>query len=301
MKILVTGSSGFIGTNLVEHLLNKDHQVVGYDLLPASPRFVKNKNFTQIKDDINNSANHHYDFSDIEKVYHLAASADVRLGYTDTYTDMYNNILGTHILLDMMRIYDIENLIFSSSSTVYGNAQTIPTPETEHSMSQLSLYAASKMANESYIHAYSNLFGIKAHIFRFANVVGKYQHRGVIYDFIQKLYKDPTKLHILGNGEQKKSFFHITDCIQGITEIPTKTKPSIFNLGNTDRISIRELANIVCEELNLQPTFQVDNDLEGWPGDTRYCYLNINKALSTDWKPHYNSEEAIRKTVQEIK
>lgn len=301
MKILVTGSSGFIGTNLVEHLLNEDHILIGYDLSPASAKFVMNNNFTQIKDDINNCTNHLFKLQDIDCIYHLAASADVRLGYKNTYVDMHNNVLGTYKLLELMRKEDIEKLIFSSSSIVYGNATQVPTPETEPSMKQLSLYASSKMANESYIHAYSNLFGIKPHIFRFANVVGKYETRGVIHDFIQKLYHNPTKLHILGNGKQKKSFFHITDCIKGITEIPNKTSPETFNLGNTDRISIKKIADIVCEELNLNPEYELEDTLEGWPGDTKYCFLDIKKALSTGWKPHYNSEESIRKAIQEIK
>jgi len=301
MKILVTGSSGFIGTNLSKYLLQKEHQVVGFDLVSSPVILTDSSNFIEIKDDINNCGQYFHQLEDIDMIYHLSASADVRLGYTDTYIDMYNNIQGTHKLLELMRKLDIDKLVFSSSSTVYGNASIVPTPETEPLMKPLSLYASSKMANEAYIHAYSNLFGIKPHIFRFANVVGEYQKRGVIFDFIKKLYKNPNKLHILGNGLQEKSFFHVSDCIKGITEIPNKTPPDIFNLGNLDKISIKKLADIVCEELNLKPEYEIEDTLEGWEGDTKYCYLNINKALSTGWKPRYNSEMSIRKTVQEIR
>ena len=302
MKYLVTGSSGFIGQNLVDYLLKENHQVIGYDITPAPKRFQRNKNFISILDDINNiNAYLTPELKSVDAVFHLCASADVRLGYEDTQTDMYNNILGTYQLLEFMRINKLKKLIFSSSSTVYGNANTVPTPETEHSMKPLSLYASSKASNEAYIHGYSHLFGIEAHIFRFANVVGRYQTRGVIYDFIQKIKKNPKKLHILGNGEQKKSFFHVDDCVKALTTIPFKTEPDIYNLGNTDRISIRKLGDIVCEELNAKPTITTDSKPEGWPGDTKYCFLNIGKALETGWKPTLGCEEAIRKTVKELR
>lgn len=317
MKVLVTGVAGFIASNLTEHLLNEGHTIVGIDKerTPYLNLFIDHENFYFIHDDINNINNLSdmgiEELKDIKKVYHLAASADIRKSYQNLDLDLHNNIQGTHEILKFMAFNNITDLIFSSTSSVYGNSTVVPTPEDVPSIKPISLYGASKLSCEALISAFCNLYNMRAWIFRFANVVGKNQHRGVIYDFIQKLSGDETYLKILGNGKQQKSFFDVDDCIIAITHIPnnpdesleakTSNSTRVYNIGNIDVISIKELADVVCDELKLSPTYNMADTLEGWPGDTKQCILNINKALATGWRPQLTCEQSIRKTVNLLK
>jgi UDP-glucose 4-epimerase len=195
-KILVTGASGFIGSNLVETLLRNGHTVIGMDndpdkqyllndVIPKKERKSEielridemdyiSKEFTMIWDDINNIRRYYYAMDDIDEIYHLAASADVRKSFEDPTMDLKNNVQGTNEILELMRLKDIKKLIFSSSSSIYGVAKITPTPEDASDMRPISMYGASKLANEAFINAYGDLYGIKAWMFRFANVVGKH-------------------------------------------------------------------------------------------------------------------------------
>lgn len=260
----------------------------------------KTDNFEMIWDDINNIQNH--SLKGIEKVYHLAASADIRKSYKNPTMDLDNNVMGTSAVLEFMRIKDIKDLIFSSSSSIYGETSEVPTPEDVGNIKPISLYGASKLANEAFINAYAHLYGIKAWMFRFANVVGRNMHRGVIHDFYYRLQQNPKHLEILGDGMQEKSFFDVDDCVEGLLNIPENGydnfSTEVYNLGNYETIHVKELADIVCEEMGVNPTFSFTGGDRGWKGDTPYTILAIEKALDTGWEPRYNCEEAIKRTVK---
>jgi len=254
-----------------------------------------------IWDDINNIERYHFALDDIDEVYHLAASADIRKSFTEPTLDLHNNVNGTSAVLELIRKKNIKKLIFSSSSAVYGIAKVTPTPEFVPDIRPISLYGASKFANEAFIHAYSDLYGIKAWMFRFANVIGKNEHRGVIFDLIKKLNTNQKTLEILGDGKQEKSFFDVEDCVSGLIGIPQKDKNKsveIYNLGNNKTIRIKELAEIVCDEIGVKPKFKFTGGDRGWAGDAPFTILSIDKALETGWKLHYNIEESIRRTVR---
>ena len=315
-KILITGNAGFIGSNLTERLLKQGNKVVGIDIdtkkrnnlkIPDGMRIYNHdinfisKKFTMIWDDINNIERYHFALDDIDEVYHLAASADIRRSFMEPTLDLHNNVNGTSAVLELIRKKNIKKLIFSSSSAVYGIAKVTPTPEFVPDIRPISLYGASKFANEAFIHAYSDLYGIKAWMFRFANVIGKNEHRGVIFDLIKKLNTNQKTLEILGDGKQEKSFFDVEDCVSGLIGIPQKDKNKsveIYNLGNNKTIRIKELAEIVCDEIGVKPKFKFTGGDRGWAGDAPFTILSIDKALETGWKLHYNIEESIRRTVR---
>jgi len=303
-KILVTGASGFIGSNLVERLLENSHQVIGIDNDKKKSYLIedvkKHQDFMMIWDDINNIDAHRQVLKGIDEVYHLAASADIRKSYQDPTTDLKNNVQGTNAVLEYIRKENVPRLIFSSSSSIYGVTSVTPTPEDVKDIRPISMYGASKLANEAFIYAYTDLYGIKAWMFRFANVVGNHQHRGVIYDLFHKLRKNKDELEILGDGNQLKSYFDVSDCVNGLIDIPRNdhnTNVEVYNLGNTHTMSVRELANIICNRLKVSPIMRFTGGDRGWPGDTPYTILSIDKALSVGWKPKYNCEQSIERTI----
>lgn len=303
-KCIVTGGAGFIGSNLVERLLNENSQVTAIDFdperKPTTSDFMKNKNFKFILKDINDLKVSNID-DDIDIVYHLAASADIKKSLADMKTDLVNNVVGTHSVLEIMRKKDIKRVVFSSSSAVYGETKVIPTPEDLGNIQPISLYGASKIAAESFIIAYCNLYGLKSWMFRFANVVGKNEHRGVIYDFVKKLEKNPNELEILGDGKQEKSFFDVSDCVSGLVDIPRMNPDKIaeiYNLGNFETMKVTKLAEVVCDELKLKPKFRYTGGDRGWKGDVPITILSIDKALKAGWKPKYDCDKSIRRTVR---
>ncbi|EMR74106.1 nucleoside-diphosphate-sugar epimerase [Thermoplasmatales archaeon SCGC AB-539-N05] len=305
MRILVTGASGFIGSNLVEKLINDGNNVIGIDNDKEKKHLLKDviglSNFEMIWDDINDLEDHQNKLSNIDEVYHLAASADIRKSFTDPTLDLKNNVLGTNAVLEFIRKNDINKLVFSSSSSIYGVTKVTPTPEDVPDIRPISMYGSSKLANEAFIHSYSDLYGIKAWMFRFANVVGRHMHRGVISDFYHKLLKNDKELEILGDGNQEKSYFDVSDCVDGLINIPVvdgSKSVEIYNLGNTETMKVSKLAEIVCNELGVNPTFKYAGGDRGWPGDTPYTILSIKKALKVGWKPKYSCEESIRRTMK---
>lgn len=318
IRVLVTGASGFIGSNLVKKLIDEGNYVIGIDKdIKKASRFSKfidagmdanlydierpKDNFEMIWDDINRIQNYTFALDGVDTVYHLAASADIRKSFKYPTMDLDNNVMGTSAILEIMRIKDIKNLVFASSSSIYGETKETPTPESVGNIKPISLYGASKLANEAFINAYAHLYGIKGWLFRFANVVGRNMHRGVIHDFVERLEKNPKKLEILGDGNQEKSFFDVDDCVRGLLELPNNdinNGTEVYNLGNHDTTHVKDLADIVCDEMNINPNYTFTGGDRGWKGDTPYTILSIEKALDMGWEPKYDCEEAIRRTVR---
>lgn len=299
-KVLVTGAVGFIGTNLVEKLLNDGYFVYGMDVEKNRSYYNKrfeDRDFKMIWSDVCDIFD--YDqLKDIKRIYHLAASADIAKCEDEPFNDLYNNIYGTQAVLEFMKRNDIEEIVFSSSSAVYGEGPT-PMKEDMRDMRPISYYGASKLGAEAYIHTYANNHGIKASIFRFANVVGPWEHRGVIPDFIKKLRENNNELYILGDGTQRKSFFHVSDCIKALTNIPVTNPASIYNLGANDTILVKEIADIVCEEMRLKDVeYKYSGGDRGWVGDVPKTIMDISKANKEHWFPETNSEESVRETVR---
>ena len=310
-KMLVTGGAGFIGSHLIDALIARRTNICVFDNLTAGTLqnikpWLKDPSFNLIKGDLLNSA----DLTKIEKtnfetVFHLAANPEVRVGSTNPDIHFQQNIVATHNLLEFLRkTENSSTLIFTSTSTVYGEPTKIPTPEDYAPLKPISTYGASKLACEALISAYAYTYGFKAIIYRLANIVGPRSKHGVIYDFIQKLEANPKELEILGDGTQNKSYLHINDCIQAILLGLEKTKNQveIYNIGLEDQTTVKTIAEIVVKEMKLKNvklklTGGVDGG-RGWKGDVKNMLLDISKIKKLGWKPKHNIEQAIKKATK---
>jgi len=304
-KIFVTGAAGFIGSNLVEAFLKKNDLVIGIDRDESRAHILKPflKSFSMVWDDIKYMEAYYEHLKDIDIIYHMAAASDIARSANNPSYDLVENVQGTHKILEMMRKLDLENLVFPSTSVVYGENVPRPTPENQGDFRPISQYAASKAAVENFVHAYANMYGIKAWIFRFANVMGKNQRRGVVLDFVNKLDKNPQELEILGDGNQLKSYIHVSDCIAGMFWVVAKNKNKnvqTYNLAVKDQVTVKELADIVCDEMGLTPKYKFTGGDRGWPGDMPRISLAVDKVFSTGWRPKMDCETAIRRTVREL-
>jgi len=311
-NVLVTGGAGFIGSALVPVLLDKNYRVTVIDHLSTSKlksleRFFPLDNFEFIKLDLLDENKLKEIVKESDLIFHLAANVDVRKGYLNTDADFLNNIVATRNVLESMRTSDrCKKIIFTSSSVVYGEALEIPTPESHGPLIPISLYGASKLACEALISGYVGTFGIDAVIFRLANVVGPTIAHGVIFDFFNKLKQSKGNyLQILGDGNQRKSYLYIDDCINALSIGLRKFSSGleIFNVGSDDQIDTNTIAQIIIDELRLHPEIShshESNNGRGWRGDVKYMLLSTEKLKKIGWKINHSSEEAVRLTAKNI-
>lgn len=310
MIILVTGGAGFIGSHLVDTLLIKEERVRVIDnFSTGNPEYIKKwsklQNFDFIKGDLLNIDDVKKAVKGCNTVYHLAANPEVRLKKVKTSEHFKQNIEATYNLLEVLcKNEDFNKFIFTSSSTVYGEPSIFPTPETYGPLRPISSYGASKLAAEILIQSYSSLFNFNSIILRLANIIGPRSTHGVIFDFVKKLNNSPTSLEVLGDGTQTKSYLYIDDCINGIVMCANNTKKGneIYNLGSEDKISVKDIANIVTNEyngkkVNIKYTGGVDGG-RGWRGDVKTMQLDITKLNSLGWYPKNTSVDSIQKTVK---
>jgi UDP-glucose 4-epimerase len=264
-----------------------------------------NKSLSFIKGELLNIEDVEEALRGVSKVYHLAANPDIRIGESNTKTHFEQNVVASYNLIDAMRKGGAKKIIFTSTSTVHGDAKTIPTTEECPTM-PISTYGASKLAVEAMISSFCHTFGMQASVFRLANVVGARSNHGVIIDFVDKLKNNPTELEILGDGTQEKSYLYIDDCIDGILfgEKNTENDFEIYNLGSEDKITVKELADIVVNGIGLKGvTYKFTGGYEGrgWRGDVKFMQLSLGKIKKLGWAPRHSSKEAVKRTVNELK
>ena len=309
MRALVTGGAGFIGSHLVDRLLAGGHSVTVIDNfscgtsknLPSSTS-LPSARLEIAKMDITDAKRVNKIFSEdkYDVVFHLAAQADIRKSLLGFKGDLDNNVVGTLNILEAMKKYSVKDLVFASSSAIYGEATVRPTPE-DYSPIQTSLYGASKLACEAFAEAYTEFTSIKFWAYRFANVIGERCQRGVIGDFVRKLLKNPKELEILGNGKQSKEYLYVKDCINGMITgyLKSSEKTNIFNLGVDCQTIVDEVADIVIEEMGLENVKRkYTGGNRGWIGDNPIVELSLNKIEDLGWNTEVSSEEAIRRTVK---
>ncbi|MEB3755308.1 MAG: NAD-dependent epimerase/dehydratase family protein [Desulfurococcales archaeon] len=315
-KTIVTGAAGFIGSHLVDSLSQQtDTMIIGIDNLSnGTPgnlaEHLGKPYFKLVKSDLKNpNGEWTQTLRDTSIVYHYAANPEVKLSTENPEVSFEENLVASFNLLEAIRKHDVEYLVFASTSTVYGDAKIIPTPEDYHPLRPISIYGATKLAVENLIHSYTSLYGIRALILRYANIIGPRSNHGVIIDFTRKLRRNPRILEILGDGTQRKSYLHVTDAVNATLHLTkhhqeNKVKYEVYNIGSKDWITVREIADIIVEELGLQNVKYkykpATSDGRGWLGDVKQMLLDTSKLEKTGWKPKYNSREAVRKTIREI-
>jgi UDP-glucose 4-epimerase len=307
--IFVTGAAGFIGSNLVEALLENGKTVIGWDNFSTGRHeFLVNAKkhpaFTLVQGDNLDAEGLTRAMRGCDFVFHLAANADVRFGVEHPGKDFEQNTRATFHILEALRANGIREMAFSSTGSVYGEAQVIPTPEDAPFPIQTSLYGASKLAGEGMIQAYCEGFGVKATIFRFVSILGPRYTHGHIIDFYKQLLDHPKSLRVLGDGKQRKSYLHVHDCVRAILHVidadaakKAKHGVAIFNLGTDEYCQVIDSVGWICKKLGLTPQLEFSGGDRGWIGDNPFIYLDTKKVRSHGWTPQNNIQQSVEATV----
>jgi UDP-glucose 4-epimerase len=304
MKAFVTGAAGFVGSNLVDRLLQRGDEVVAYDNLSTGmTEFLaearKSRRFSFVKADVLDEVALARAMNGADIVFHLAGNADVRFNTRYPRKDLELNTIATHNVLEAMRANSVKKIAFSSSGSVYGEAPVIPTPETCPFPVQTSLYAASKLAGEGLISAYCEGFGFQAWIFRFVSILGERYTHGHVFDFYKKLLENPRELVVLGNGKQRKSYLYVQDCISAIFTALDKAHDhvNVFNLGTDEYCDVNDSIGWITEALGLSPRRVYAGGDRGWIGDNPFIFLDTAKIRALGWKPELAIREGILHTL----
>ncbi len=307
-RYLVTGGAGFIGSHLVDRLLADGHQVTVFDNLSTGRRkFLSNaadqSRFKLIEGDLLDVGALTTAVAGQDAVFHLAANADVRFGADHPRRDLEQNTIATHNVLEAMRQTGVRQIAFASTGSVYGEHDVFPTPENAPFPVQTSLYAASKLAGEALIEAYCAAFAMRGFIFRFVSILGERYSHGHVFDFIQQLSADPTRITILGDGRQRKSYLYVQDCISAMLTAVQRAPGTIniFNLGTEQYCTVNDSLGWICHHLGVNPAVTYTGGTRGWIGDSPFIFLDTARIRALQWKPTLTIEQAILKTVDYLR
>jgi UDP-glucose 4-epimerase len=308
-KAFVTGAGGFIGSSLCDRLLRDNWAVVGWDnFSTGQPEFIENAKrngrFRLVTGDNLDLKHLTETMAGADAVFHLAANADVRFGLEHPRKDLDQNTTATFNVLEAMRSNQIRKIAFASTGSVYGEATVIPTPEDAPFPIQTSLYAASKVAGESLIQAYCEGYGFEGYIFRFVSILGERYTHGHVFDFYKQLMGDPTRLRVLGDGNQRKSYLYVQDCLNAIlylmnreTARSAKHRCEVYNLGAEEYCTVKNSISWICERLKVAPTLEFTGGERGWIGDNPFIFLDTTKVRKTGWSSELTIRQAVEKTV----
>jgi UDP-glucose 4-epimerase len=309
-KVFVTGAAGFIGSSLVDRLLAGGKHVVGWDNFSTGQNeFLvgarKNPRFQLIQGDNLDLPALPRAIAGCDFVFHLAANADVRFGLEHPDKDLQQNTIATFNVLEAMRANGVKGIAFSSTGSVYGEAEIIPTPENHPFPIQTSLYAASKVAGEGLIQSYCEGYGFEGYIFRFVSILGERYTHGHVLDFYKQLLAHPGQLKVLGDGKQQKSYLYIGDCLDAMlhvvnlgTEKKARHNVETYNLGTDEYVQVNDSIRFLCAALGLKPQLEYSGGNKGWVGDNPVIFLDTKKIRATGWKTTLTIEQSIIRTLQ---
>lgn len=302
-KAFITGGAGFIGSHVVRELIAQNKLVVVYDNFSTGKAEFLPKaapGLTIVRGDVQDLPKLTASMKGCDFVFHFQANADVRRGMKNTRVDLEQNTVTTWNVLEAMRENGIKGIAFASSATIYGEPDVFPTPE-NYAPEQTSLYGASKLAGEAMIQAYCEYFEMRCFIFRFVSWIGEHYTHGIVFDVMKKLSVDRTRLPLLGDGTQRKSYLYVKDGVRGIMLAIEKSKAqkNVYNLGHDTFITVVEVANIILDELGLKGVpLDFAGGKRGWLGDSPLVHLDTSKIKALSWKPQTSIEEGIRRTVR---
>jgi UDP-glucose 4-epimerase len=297
--VLVTGGAGFIGSHVADRLIEHGARVTVIDNLSTGFREFVPARATFVEGDLLGDqladAMRGVDF-----VFHLAANADIKDNLKEPRKCVDQNIRVTQNVLEAMRAAGVRDIAFSSTGSVYGEATVIPTPEDAPFPVQTSIYATSKLAAEGLLTSYALGFDFRTWVFRFVSLLGPRYSHGHVIDFWHRLRRDPTKLAVLGNGKQKKSYLHVADCVGAMFTAIDKSRDAInlFNLGHTDWLEVDQSIAIITRYLGLTPRIEHAGGERGWVGDSPRILLDTQKIRALGWSPQHTIEESVIDTLQ---
>jgi UDP-glucose 4-epimerase len=303
-RVFVTGGAGFIGSHLVDRLLDNGCAVTVYDNLSTGrPAFLERATgrpgFRLVEGDVLDPARLQAALAGHGLVFHLAANADVRFGLEHPGRDLEQNTVGTFHVLEAMRAAGARRIAFASTGSVYGEPEVFPTPETCPFPVQTSLYGASKLAGEGLVTAYCTGFGFQACIFRFVSILGERYSHGHVFDFYRKLRADPEEVLVLGNGQQRKSYLYVGDCIEAMLVAVRRGQEGVtlLNLGTEEYCTVDQSLDWICERLGLNPRRRYTGGERGWVGDSPFIFLDTSRVRGLGWQPRLTIREAVLRTV----
>ena len=304
MKVLITGAAGFIGSNLTDRLLQDGHLVRGYDNLSTGRlEFLDNarraSTFELREADVLDLPKLKAAMAGVDTVFHMAANADVRNGPEYPRKDLEQNTIGTANVLEAMKECGVKRIAFASTGSVYGEPDVFPTPEEAPFPLQTSFYATSKLAAEGLISAYCEAFGMKSWIFRFVSILGERYTHGHVFDFYKQLLRHPETLHVLGNGQQRKSYLYVQDCVNAVLLALERadSKINIFNLGTDEYCTVDDSISWITASLGLSPRRTYAGGERGWVGDSPFIFLNCCRIRCLGWQARLSIREAVERTV----
>jgi UDP-glucose 4-epimerase len=308
-NIFITGAAGFIGSNLVDRLLAEGKHVVGWDDFSTGlKQFLEGAltrpNFKLVEGDCLDLPALTRAMAGSDTVFHLSANADVRFGLEHPAKDLQQNTVATFNVLEAMRANGIKTIAFSSTGSVYGEAEIIPTPENHPFPVQTSLYASSKLAGEAMISSYCEGFGFEGYLFRFVSILGERYTHGHVFDFYRQLLDHPDHLKVLGNGLQRKSYLYVQDCVNAMLHVmnlgtakQARHRTGIYNLGTDEYVQVNDSIRHICGALGLKPRLEYSGGNQGWVGDNPFIFLDTRKIRGTGWKTTLTIEQGIGRTL----
>jgi len=306
MRVGVTGGLGFIGSNLTIRLLETGHAVTVIDNGSTGRRenlgrYIDHERLQICAADLTDATAAAHALRNLDVVYHLAANADVRDGWKHPRKDHEQNVVATLNVLEGMRQHSVPRIIFSSTGSVYGVAEVVPTPEDAPFPIQTSLYGASKLAAEGLIAAYVEGGKVTATIFRFVSIIGPRYSHGHVVDFIRQLLRDPSTLTVLGDGTQTKSYLHVSDCVDALTmHLQSRQQLNVYNLGVDGTITVRDSIGWITSAMGISPKLVFTGGTQGWIGDNPLIHLDISAMRRSGWEPKFSIKESVIETTRWI-
>lgn len=308
MRIFITGGAGFIPSNLATRLVREGHEVTCYDNLSLGRRdFLLEAEATGrcrfVEADLLDMERLKVELAGHERVFHLAANSDISHGAAHTDWDLRQGTIATWNVLEAMRLLEIRDLVFSSTSAIYGESSVLPTPENYGPLFPISLYGASKLACEGLVTAFCHNFGLRARIYRFANIVGRNGTHGALVDFIRRLRQDSSCLRVLGDGRQAKPYIHVADCVDAMLYGVEHGEAEVecWNLSCDGATSVSTIARTVLEEMGLPGArLEYTGGSQGWKGDVAQVRLDPARIRALGWSPRFDSDGAVRQAVRDL-
>jgi UDP-glucose 4-epimerase len=305
-RACITGGAGFIGSNLADRLLAREVEVVVVDDFRTGRRefladALSGAGARVVEADVSVGEGLEDAFAGCDWVFHLQANADVRRGLDHPRRDLEQNTIATSNVLEAMRASGVHRIAFSSTGSVYGEPEVFPTPEDAPFPIQTSLYAASKLAGEGLIAAYASGYEYTGMIFRFVSILGERYTHGHVFDFFCALKRDPSRLRVLGNGQQEKSYLYVQDCVDAILLACERHEDEpgahVYNLGTDETIVVDESVGLITERLGVTPEIEHTGGVRGWIGDSPLIHLDTSRIRGLGWEPRLTIPEAVVRTV----